>query len=456
MKAKRLTAILLAATLLLSAGQTPAAAMANETTVPETISENTSMFGHSAHSQQEATNWASGQIGKSIDVDGYPAEQPFQCVDLIKAYYTYLGNGAYATGNANAYITNTLPAGWTRVYGNYQPGDIAVWKANHSCSTCTTGGYGHVGIITSADSVGFNAVNQNFCGKTHCTHNWFNVSALACAIRPDFGSAAAAVQLGYSNIGTDYIDDGNAILRGSINNPSRATVPRVGAFVWDSAGNLVVDYSEACNRNNNPIGQTVNIVMEAKVGLKPGSNYTFQLWAEANGQRFHSEKSSFKTTGTAPSAPSQPETTPSVINTTIEDTTSNGIYKITGTQEAAFTKPINSKKTSVIIPDTVSSNGVIYKVTTISANAFKNNKSITKATIGKNITSIGDYAFLGCKKLKNITIKTTALKSSGIGTKAFSNTFVLPTVKAPKSVLASYKKLLKAKGLSKIAIFKKL
>lgn len=37
-------------------------------------------------------------------------------------------------GNANAYISNNLPPGWTRVYSNYQPGDIAVWKTNHSCS----------------------------------------------------------------------------------------------------------------------------------------------------------------------------------------------------------------------------------------------------------------------------------------------------------------------------------
>ena len=138
------------------------------------------------HTQAEAVSWASAQIGKGLDYDGVYGNQ---CVDLIKYYYAYFGVADYARGNANAYITNALPAGWTRVYGNYQPGDIAVWKVNHHCNTCNTGGYGHVGIITSADSVGFNAVNQNFNNQSYCTQNWFWCSALACAIRPSFGPA---------------------------------------------------------------------------------------------------------------------------------------------------------------------------------------------------------------------------------------------------------------------------
>ena len=135
------------------------------------------------HTQAESVNWTLAQIGKGLD---YDKQYGNQCVDLIKYYYEYLGHANYAMGNANAYATNNLPPGWQRVYGNYQPGDIAVWKVNHSCSTCNTSSLGHVGIITSADSVGFNAVNQNFNGNTTCTQNWFYVSALQCAIRPDF------------------------------------------------------------------------------------------------------------------------------------------------------------------------------------------------------------------------------------------------------------------------------
>lgn len=141
---------------------------------------------YTPHTQGEAVNWANSQLGKSLDYDNYAGAQ---CVDLIKYYYNYFGVANYAMGNANAYMTNSLPAGWTRVYGNYQAGDIAVWKVNHSCRTCNTSNLGHVGIITSADSVGFNAVNQNFAGQSYCTQNWFYCSALNCAIRPAYGSA---------------------------------------------------------------------------------------------------------------------------------------------------------------------------------------------------------------------------------------------------------------------------
>lgn len=143
------------------------------------------------HTQSEAVSWASAQIGKGLD---YDKQYGNQCVDLIKYYYEYLGHAGYAMGNANAYAANTLPPGWQRVYGNYQPGDIAVWKVNHSCSTCSTSALGHVGIIMSADSVGFNAINQNFGGNSTCTQNWFYVSALQCAIRPDFKSVPSDTQ----------------------------------------------------------------------------------------------------------------------------------------------------------------------------------------------------------------------------------------------------------------------
>ena len=124
-----------------------------------------------AHTREESVNWAIAQIGKGLDYDNMYGNQ---CVDLIKYYYDYLGHGGYARGNAYEYKTNALPPGWVRVYGGYQPGDVAVWKTNH------------VAIITSADSVGFNAVNQNFNYTPYCTQNWFKLSVLECAIRPDF------------------------------------------------------------------------------------------------------------------------------------------------------------------------------------------------------------------------------------------------------------------------------
>ncbi len=143
------------------------------------------------HSQNDAVNWANSKNGQSLDYDGvYGA----QCVDLTAYYYQYLGASAYVGGNANAYQTRSIPNGWSRVYYSggitFQPGDIAVWKTNLSWqsgySTTSTGDLGHVGIILSADSVGFNAAEQNAGGKQYVTINWHYNSELYCVIRPDF------------------------------------------------------------------------------------------------------------------------------------------------------------------------------------------------------------------------------------------------------------------------------
>lgn len=161
-----------------------------------------------AATKEEGVSWAMSQIGKGLDYDGVKGNQ---CVDLIKYYYAHYGVAGYARGNAIQYTSNSLPPGWTRVYSNYQPGDIAVFKAKNGCSVCTTGEYGHVGIITSIDSVGFNAVNQNYAGKSYCTQNWFHVRCLACAIRPNFTSDTTPPTISNVRI-TDVNADGYTVV----------------------------------------------------------------------------------------------------------------------------------------------------------------------------------------------------------------------------------------------------
>lgn len=161
-----------------------------------------------AATKEEGVSWAMSQIGKGLDYDGVKGNQ---YVDLIKYYYAHYGVAGYARGNAIQYTSNSLPPGWTRVYSNYQPGDIAVFKAKNGCSVCTTGENGHVGIITSIDSVGFNAVNQNYAGRSYCTQNWFHVRCLACAIRPNFTSDTTPPTISNVRI-TDVNADGYTVV----------------------------------------------------------------------------------------------------------------------------------------------------------------------------------------------------------------------------------------------------
>lgn len=135
-------------------------------------------------------------------------------------------------------------------------------------------------------------------------------------------------------------------------------------------------------------------------------------------------------------------------------------YKVTTvangkTGKVTLTAPVKKTLTKVTIPATVSINNETYKVTAVGKNAFKNNQKLKSVTIGKNVTKIGANAFYGCKKLKTISIKSTALKS--VGKAAFKGIVKNVTIKAAKSKLTAYKKLLKKKavGLPSKAKFKK-
>ena len=147
-----------------------------------------------AHSQAEAVSWANSKIGIKTG-DG-------QCVALIKAYYTYLGVSS-VTGNGCDYATNSLPSGWKRIkyYSGFsaQPGDIAVWTWNK-----WAGNYGHVAIVTSANSSSMNYIDQ---GKTYgyvghsgslaySEANW----TFYGVIRPNFSGTGASVE----NLGNDF------------------------------------------------------------------------------------------------------------------------------------------------------------------------------------------------------------------------------------------------------------
>ncbi len=137
------------------------------------------------------------------------------------------------------------------------------------------------------------------------------------------------------------------------------------------------------------------------------------------------------------------------VGTEIKVPGTNGTFKVTNasaTFEVVYVAPDNKTVAGIAIPETITSDGVTYKVTSIAPNAFKGCKKLKKVTIPAGITSIGAKAFYGCKNLKNITVKSTSLNK--IGKKAFAKIHAKAKVKVPKAKKAAYKKLFKKAGLS--------
>ena len=127
-------------------------------------------------------------------------------------------------------------------------------------------------------------------------------------------------------------------------------------------------------------------------------------------------------------------------------------YQVTSAAEKNPTvvyKGNKKQKASVTIPDTVTIDKVTYKVTSIAANAFKNNKKLKKVVIGKNVTKIGKKAFYGCSKLKKITVKTTKLTKKNVGSQAFKGIHKKAAFKVPKKKISSYRKAFRARGAAK-------
>ena len=111
--------------------------------------------------------------------------------------------------------------------------------------------------------------------------------------------------------------------------------------------------------------------------------------------------------------------------------------------------------TKIVIPATVTIDGITYKVTSIGAKAFEKNKTVQEIIIGKNVEKIGKKAFYGCKNLKKIVIRTTRLTDETVGSKAFQKIAAKAKIRVPEEKLDTYIKLLAAKGLGDKAVVKK-
>ena len=139
----------------------------------------------------DAINWVRSLNGQPVGSG--------ECVALIKAYYSYLGQTSPG-GNGADYSWNQLPAGWQRLQ-NAQPqkGDILVYSGNNANP------YGHVAIYESD----YSTWHQNFAGQrkvvnvTNIRYNGFDNQYWG-VIRPDFGSAVFK---------PDFIDIGTSVYR---------------------------------------------------------------------------------------------------------------------------------------------------------------------------------------------------------------------------------------------------
>ncbi len=158
--------------------------------------------------------------------------------------------------------------------------------------------------------------------------------------------------------------------------------------------------------------------------------------------------------------------------TVLKDKKNEVSYRVLAQDRVQFYKVDNKATSKITIPSAVSMDGVKFKVTDISDNAFNGCKKLKSVTIGKSVTTIGNKAFskctslkkitlpvgitkigkkafYGCKKLKTITIKSKKLNSKSVGAQAFKRIHKKAVIKVPKKQKKAYTKWLKKKGITK-------
>ena len=85
----------------------------------------------------------------------------------------------------------------------------------------------------------------------------------------------------------------------------------------------------------------------------------------------------------------------------------------------------------IVIPNTVTYEGVEYKVTSFAADAFNSNYDITSLVIGDNVTAIEANSFTFCRSLYSVTLGKSLVS---IGDKAFCWCSGLAVIKFSDSV----------------------
>lgn len=298
--------------------------------------------------------------------------------------------------------------------------------------TCTKSGTGHTECSICGDVMSTGVYVKELGHKWNSgrvtrkpTYTATGVKTFTCTVckATKIGSIAKLATTDISKKTSKITVSGieNKIYNGKVHT-QKSLVVKAGAKTLRLNKDYTVTYSK-----NKAVGKA-SVIIRGKNAYSGKITKTFAIVKAAKGKTYTVGKFKYTITGAK--------------------TDGTGTVAIAGTTYSRSDK----KFASLTIADTVIIGDVRFKITSVSANAFSRYTALKNATIGNNVTSIGSNAFLSCKNLKKMTIKSAKLKS--VGAKAFSGTYSKITFAVPRNKATAYKKLIKKGSPSAKAIYK--
>jgi hypothetical protein len=249
----------------------------------------------------------------------------------------------------------------------------------------------HVGGTERKDAVAATSDKDGYTGDTYCT---------GCGAKIETGTVIPAT-------GNDSGEGGNGSAGGTASGGNTSGGGSSGGGT--SSGTASGGSSSGGGSASDEVTETVSEVNDSNPEAGDSSSVEKNTTTNPDGSVTVTtvEKNSDGSTKTVETTTAKDGSVEKVSRTVSADgsvgltkTSTSGSSKTTekfvstGGGSGVTLSKLTTNAKSVSIPATVKVNGTSYKVTKIAANAFKNNKKITKIIIGKNITKIGEKCIL--------------------------------------------------------------
>ncbi|MBO4415876.1 MAG: Ig-like domain-containing protein [Lachnospiraceae bacterium] len=149
------------------------------------------------------------------------------------------------------------------------------------------------------------------------------------------------------------------------------------------------------------------------------------------------------------------------VRITLTNTNPNGeitkrVYVTDRKGNTKLTKYETDRRLASVASNLMLSDNSKYSIYAISKNTFKENKVITRATIGNTVTTIGTEAFKNAKNLKTIVIYSNKIKKVGRGAFSGINKKAVIQIVGSEKTFNAIKKKITDSGIAKTVTFERV